>query len=172
MPKNLEIKKQIVDDAKKLFSKEPSTVVFNYSKITSNEMNELRDLLFAKGATLKIIKNTLIKKILHGVNVKVDEDLKGQNAILIPSDDDFIPSLKILFDFTKKAGRGEVALGVLNGELISESQVKDLSNLPSRDELLSQVLRGMSAPIQGFAYALNGVQTKFVRVLSSIRDLR
>lgn len=171
MSKNIENKKEIVSDVVSDFDKSPSTAILNYTSFTSNEMNDLRKKLFDQNARLKIIKNTLVKKVLGRLNVKTEEDFKGQNAILIPSSDspeNFISNLKIIFEFIKKADKGSVSLGVLNGEVINKSQVEVLSKLPSRHELLSQVVFGLSSPIRRFVVTLNEIPSKFVRVLRGL----
>ena len=168
MSKNINSKKEIVSEVISQFDKSPSTAVLNYASYTSNEINELRGLLFDQGAKLKIVKNTLVKKILGHFDVKTDEEFSGQNAILIPPKEmpeNFIPNLKIIFDFIKKADKGRVSVGVLNGEIISGKQVEALSKLPSRQELLGQIVYGFMSPIRGFAFTLNEIPSKFVRVL-------
>ncbi|PIR42156.1 50S ribosomal protein L10 [candidate division WWE3 bacterium CG_4_9_14_0_2_um_filter_35_11] len=173
MSKNIEIKKEIVAEVVSQFDKSPSTAVFNYTSYTSNEMNELRGILFDQGSKLRIVKNTLVKKILGNLNVETKKDFSGQNAILIPSNkspESFISGLKTIFEFIKKADKGSVSIGVLNGEIISGAQVEALSKLPSRQELLGQVVYGLMSPIRGFAYTLNEIPSKFVRVLGKVRD--
>ena len=176
MSKNLERKKQIVNDLTDQLKQtgdvegQATTVVFNYTSITANEINELRSALFEHDAKLKITKNTLIKRVLENTGVNLEKDLEGQNAILIPNNKDVISPIKTLYEFIKKNEKGEITLGVLNSQIITKEKVEELSKLPSRDELLAQVVGGLASPIRGFAYALNGVQSKFVRVLGEIKN--
>ncbi len=174
MLKNLENKKRLVADIASLLDKEkPSTVVIDYTDISSNEMNDLRSRLFEKNATLKIIKNTLIERVLStvGVNVKKEKNgtLTGQNALLIAKED-LVGTIKDLYDFIKETEKGVVKFAVLDGEVLDSSKVKALSKLPSKQELLGQVVSGFMSPLRSFAYALNDTQSKFVRVLSAIKN--
>ncbi len=173
MSKNLENKKELVNNVASLLNKEaPSTIVVEYSNISSNEMNELRDKLFEKEATLKIVKNTFIKKVLNSVGVDIEEqekNLTGQNALLIAKDN-ILESIKDLYDFMKKTQKGEVKFGVFEGDLLAENKVKAISELPSKEVLLGQIVGGFMSPLKGFAFALNDTQGKFVRVLSAIQD--
>lgn len=173
MAKNLEIKKELVKTTAQAISEvhgdKPNAFVLDFSKITANEINELRSKLFDQGAKIKVIKNTLILKVLQTVGVDIDKKLTGQNAMLIVGED-FITPLKEVFDFIKASDKGAVKFGVLDGKILSEEDVKALSKLPSRDQLLGQVVGTMLAPIRGFAYTLNGVQSNFARVLAAVRD--
>ena len=168
MSKNLEIKKQIVEDV--VGEMGESTVIFNYSSISASEMDELRAKLSETETKLKVVKNTLIKRVLEKAGIKLDQDLEGQNAILISKSPDFITTIKSLFGFMKKNDKGQVTIGVLDGVLISKDQVESLSKLPSRQELIAQVVSGFISPIRSFIYTLNGVSGNFVRVLSAIKD--
>jgi len=176
MSKNLEVKKQVVTDLSAELKGtgadgvSPSTAVFNYSELTANDVNSLRTILIGINSNLKVVKNTLIKRTLKDLGVKEDIELEGQNAVLIPNKNDFVSPLKALFKFIKDNEKGAVSVGILNGSLISQDQVEALSKLPSREELLGQVVSGLASPIRGFMYVANGVQGKFVRTLAAIRD--
>ena len=58
---------------------------------------------------------------------------------------------------------------MLNGEVIGLDEVKALAELPSREQLLAQVLRGMQAPIAGMVNVLQGTIRNFVYALEAIR---
>jgi large subunit ribosomal protein L10 len=168
MSKNLEFKKQIVADVADELEK-GNTAVFNYSQIDSNEINELRSKLAEVNASLKIVKNTLIKRVFEKLGITLNEDLEGQNAVLIPKGDDFVSTIKVLSDFVKKNEKGEILVGVLDGSFLSKEKVKVLSELPSREELLGKVVGGLVSPIRGFMYTANGVQGNFVRALNAMK---
>jgi large subunit ribosomal protein L10 len=169
MSKNLEAKKQLVEDISNELTN-GTTFVFNYSKIGVNEINALRGDLAKTDTKLKVVKNTLITRIIEKMGAKVDTELQGQNAIVIPSTNDVVAPIKILFDFVKKNEKGAVVMGVLNGQTLTGDKVEAFSKLPSREVLLAQVLGGFNAPIRGFMYASKGVQGNFVRALNAIKE--
>lgn len=170
MSKNLEVKKQLVEDISSEI-KDGTTVVFNYSKIGVNEINALRGELSKTNTKLKVVKNTLISRIIEKIGSKAEEGvLQGQNAIVIPTGDDFVAPLKILFDFIKKNEKGAIVMGVLNGTALTSDKVEAFSKLPSREVLLAQVLGGLNSPIRGFMYTTKGVQGNFVRALNAIKE--
>lgn len=170
MSKNLEIKKQLVEDISSEI-KDGTTVVFNYSKIGVNEINALRGELAKTSTKLTVVKNTLISRIIEKIGGTPDKEaLQGQNAIVIPTGNDIVAPIKILFDFIKKNEKGAVVLGILNGQALSGDKVEAFAKLPSRDVLLAQVLGGLNSPIRGFMYASKGVQGNFVRALNAIKE--
>ena len=176
MAKNLEVKKQIVENVASELKESGintdtfSTVIFNYSKIESNQINELRGKLSEVNASLRVVKNTLIKRVFENLGIKLEEDLQGQNAVLVPKGEDFVSTIKVLFDFVKENEKGEVLVGVLDGSLLNKEKVTALSKLPSREILLGQIVGGLVSPIRGFMYTANGVSGNFVRALNAIKE--
>ena len=48
--------------------------------------------------------------------------------------------------------------------------VEAYSKLPTKKELIAQVVGGIAAPITGLVYSLNGVITKFLYALNAVKD--
>ena len=170
MPKNLEIKKDLVESiVKNVKSSSPEGVayVFEYSQIPANLLNKVRRDLESKGAKAQVVKNTLVKRIFEGLGVNLNGNLEGQNLVIVPSND-FIAPLKDLFKFIKDNSKGVFKAGILSGKMISGKEIESLSKLPSKEVLLGQLVGVMQAPSRNFAVVLNGVQSKFVRALNAI----
>ena len=73
-------------------------------------------------------------------------------------------------DFRKEHEKPELKLGFVEGRILSAEEVKALASLPTRDQLISQVMQLALAPVQGVAMALNGIATKLVRTVDAVRD--
>ena len=58
----------------------------------------------------------------------------------------------------------------MSGQLLSSEEIKTLSSMPSKEELVAKLLGTLQAPILNFVRTLNEIPTKFVRVLSATRD--
>jgi hypothetical protein len=63
-----------------------------------------------------------------------------------------------------------VKLGFVEGRILSADEVKALAKLPTRDQLISQVMQLALAPAQNFVAALNGITTKLVRTVDAVRQ--
>lgn len=172
MSKNKEIKKQVIADVSKGFTGsngKASTIVFDYSGVTVNEFNDLRNILAENNSSLQVVKNTLIEISLTKSGVSLTEEIEGQNSVLLTDGADMIDPLKKIFEFIKKKEKGKIRLGVLDNVVLTPEKVEALSKLPSKEILIAQVLGLFNAPIRGFAYTLNGVQSKFVYVLDAVK---
>jgi large subunit ribosomal protein L10 len=60
--------------------------------------------------------------------------------------------------------------GFLGDQAMSEAEIKQLATLPSREQLLGQLLSVMNGPIRNFVTVLNAVQRDFTRVLQAVAD--
>lgn len=171
MSKNLEKKQTIVAELKKELENQQkvNAFVFNYTALKSDQLTELKKELHQTSAKLNVVKNTLIHRIFESLGIKLETKLEGQNALLIPQADVIAPLKKIL-DYSKKAEKGSVIMGILDNNIINSDRISQLSMLPGKNELIAKMLGGFNAPIRGFAYSLTGVQSNFVRVISAIKD--
>lgn len=149
-------------------SEKLSAVVFNYSEIDSNGINEIRSQLFESQSKLKVLKNTLIKKLFANFGVELDDKTTSMNAVVYTQGNDFIAPVKTLNEFIKKNKKGQFTIGILDNQVITEKQVTDLADLPSFEILVGKFIGTLNSPANGFVRTLNGVQSKFVRVLSEV----
>jgi len=151
-----------------------SVVFVDYTGLDANKLNELRKQVRSEGAELSIAKNTLMKLALlekKGGEMagKLAEKLKGQMMTLLSYEDAVAP-LKKLVDFAKVYEVPVVITGIFDGKVVSAEKIAELSELPSREELLSRVVGGLKAPLAGVANVLGGTQRKFVYALSAISE--
>ena len=94
--------------------------------------------------------------------------LTGPTAVAFGYDDPVAPA-KILSEFAKTNRDLELKGGVLEGKVLDVDGVKALAELPSKEELLAQVVRGMQAPIAGLVNVLQGTIRNFVYALDAVR---
>lgn len=146
-----------------------SVVLTDYRGLNVKSMTELRAKLREVGVEYKVVKNTLTLRAAQQIELEgLDELLVGPTAIAIGYDDP-VSAAKVLTEFAKSNNALEVKGGVLEGRVIGVDEINALADLPSREELLAQVLRGMQSPIAGFAAVLQGTINKLVYVLEAVR---
>ena len=73
---------------------------------------------------------------------------------------DPIASAKVLQSFAKTQDLLVIKAGLYNGKLLDVAGVKALATIPSRDELLSQLLGVMLAPVSAMARVLGAVASQ------------
>lgn len=151
--------------------REAKSVVFaQYSWITVRDLTSLRRSLRGVWATLKVIKKTLVKlaaKELFSIDID-GKNLQGQVAVIC-SNNELTDWPKIIKQFAKKVKTLKLVWGILDWRALSFNQVKDLADMPSREELVAKLLWSFMAPIQWFYSANKAVLSWFARVLDGHR---
>ncbi len=140
----------------------PTLYVTDFSGLNVAKMTDLRRRLRQAGARYVVVKNTLAKRALHTNEItSFDAHLKGPVGIVLAGTDP-LPAAKVLGEFAKESeNRPAVKAGFVDGKAVEPAFVKRLGELPSRDELLGQVLG-----------CFNGVLYQVVAALEALRDQR
>lgn len=168
----IETKKKIVEDLKGKFATTKVIIVTDYKGLNVAQMTELRRKLSDAGVEYQVVKNTLLTRASNGTDAELLNDVfKGPSGIALSFDDPVAPA-KVLTQFAKDNQKLEIKAGVMNGKLMDLDAITALSKLPSREELLAQVLSAMNAVPAGLVRALADIPRRMVNVLTAIKDQR
>ena len=144
-----------------------SLAIVDYSGTTANDQVKFRQAIADAGGEVIVTKNTLID-IAIGKG-KLSESLHGMNAIVFSNEDE-VSAIKSLFEFHKDAGKLEIKEGFMANKVLSASEVKALSQLPSKDQLISMLIRTLQAPAVGMVNVLKANQRDLVYALKAIAE--
>ena len=138
--------------------------------ITVAKVNELRRALEKEGAVHRVVKNTLARLAVAGTEYEVlAGEFSGPLAVTWVYQDP-VATAKVLVQFAKDSPVLTVRCGALGGKLLAAEQVEALSKLPSREQLLGQLLSVLVAPMRNLVGVLSGVPRSFVQVLHAIEQ--
>lgn len=149
-----------------------SVLAADYRGLTVKEMGELRSQMRQAGVEVKVVKNTLARLAADEAQVAELKGFLEGPTVLAFAYDDPAASAKIFDQFARQHKLFEIKGGVLNGVALDVDGVRQLAQLPGREELLAQVLRGMQGPLTGLAYVLSGVPRALVYALDALRRQR
>ena len=156
----VELKQPIVAAIAEDVKDAASVVLVDYRGLTVAEDTELRKQLREAGIIYKVCKNTMMKRAFEGTDFAgLNEYLEGPSAIAISKDDATAPA-RIICNFAKTAEKLEVKAGVVEGKVYDLAGVKELSQIPSREVLLSRLLGSMQSPITNFARVIKQIAEK------------
>lgn len=115
----------------------------------------LSELNFARLAVdYKVIKNTYIRKAAEIAGIEgFDPYLEGMTAFAISNDDPLAPA-KILCKFADENETFKIKVGMMDGAVMNESEVKELAKIPSKEILIGKILGSIQSPLYGLAYVL------------------
>lgn len=146
-------------------------VVFTeYGGMTVKEIDALRKKLRAENVRYQVVKVTLLKKALAALGVKGDDfKYNGPVAVAFSQEEETAPA-RVLKSMTKDNPKIVIDGGVFNKELIGKSVVEKLASLPTKPQLLSQLLSVLNGPARGLVTVLSGNTRNLVNVLNAIAD--
>jgi len=163
-----EAKKEKVARVKDYFDRADSYFITEYHGLNVSDMTDLRAQLRASDARLVVEKNTLVRVAARELKIEGIEDyLTGSTAIAFVFGDP-VPPAKVLYESFTKRALPIVKLVSLSGELMDGSRVKQLADLPTRDELFAQVMGDIEAPIAEFISVTEAVTQEFIGTIDAL----
>ena len=159
-----------VAELKDLLTSSKGVVLVDYCGLTVAEDTELRSKMREAGVKYMVAKNTFIRIAAQEAGIEgLDAYLEHNTAVAFSAEDPVAPA-KILNDFSKDHKALEIKAGVLDGKVIGLDEVKAVAELPSREELLANLVGSMQAPISGLVNVLQGTIRNFVYTLEAVRQ--
>jgi large subunit ribosomal protein L10 len=161
VPLNVQDKKAIVADVGAQLAGAQTVVLAEYRGIPVEQLTKLRASARDQGVYLRVLKNTLARRAAQGTQFEpLADSMVGPLIYGISVDP--IASAKVLQNFAKTQDKLVITAGSYNGKLLDVAGVKSLASIPSRDELLSQLLGVMLAPVSAMARVLGAVAAQKV----------
>ena len=155
--KVLSEKQAIVEALAERIKNAEAGVLVDYKGITVAEDTALRTELRKEGVEYTVVKNTLTRKALDklGMN-ELDSVLNGTTSLATSADP--IAPFRIITEYSKKLGdRFNIKAAFMDGKVLNEAEIAEMSALPSKDALYAKVLGTMIAPITGLAVCLGQI---------------
>ena len=152
-------KQQLVADLNEILSDAKMTVFAKYHGLSVSELQELRHLARENNVKIKVVKNRLVRVAMGEIAVYKDTDtsaLEGQLLYAISNDDEVAPA-QVLAKFAKEHQALELK-GAFSaeGKSLNEQEVVELSKLPSKDQLIGQVVNMLTGTVNDVTNALSG----------------
>lgn len=155
-----------------------STTEFFYltdaSALSVDKINSLRAQLFEKGIEMQVVKNTLARKAMEAMPNASDYEglfnsLKGPTAIMFTSVAN--APARVIKEFRGKAERPSIKAAYIDSAIYEgDDQIKVLSELKSKEELLGDLLGLLQSPIQNVMGALQSGGSNVMGLLKALEE--
>src|SRR5208337_1128391 len=150
-------KQQDLDKLKTELAKVSTVILTTFQGITVEDDTKLRRAVQAVGGKYKVVKNTLAERAGTGTPAEnLLKNLSGTNSIAF-TQTDAVALAKALTKIAKDVPAFQFKSGVVEGRVISISEIKQLADMPSKEELISKIMFLLNAPAQRIATALNAL---------------
>jgi large subunit ribosomal protein L10 len=163
-------KERIVSELAERLKSSHNLLVADYRGLSMPEIDELRSKLLETGARFSVVKNTLTRLAAEEAGVKELLDLiDGPTAIaFIDAEGDPAAAAKILNDTARAHDVLVIRGGLLEGDTVSDVEIKRLATLPPADVVRAQFAGAVAAPLT----TIVGLFTAPLRDLVNVLDAR
>jgi large subunit ribosomal protein L10 len=162
----------IVEEISGRLASADAVFVAEYRGLSVTELAVLRNALRPVGAEMKVYKNTLARRAANEADRASLVDLLTGPTALTFATGDIAAAAKALVDATKANPLLVVRGGLLGEVALSDSDVKALASLPSREEMLAKFAGLLQAPLVKTAGLLQALPRNFAYGLSALVDQR
>ena len=163
------VKEIMLKEIESEFSSNPYAFISNFEKVPLEQLSELRRSLGRVAKRSLVVKHSLARKAFAKFSFgEVDAYCKGHLLITFGNDAPQTIS-KAIVDYAKKNDKFVPRAVVFEKKLYDQNFIKALAALPSRQELLTQVVVRVQSPISGFVMTLNQVLRGFVVALAEVK---
>jgi large subunit ribosomal protein L10 len=163
-------KHQTVAQLTDKLSRATSAVVTDYRGLTVSQLEELRHQLRSQGVDYVVVKNTLARRAAEAAGVSAfSEVLVGPVGLALGYGDLAVPA-RVLSEYYRANRRLPSVAGLVEGQVLDAAAIRVLSELPSREALLSQLAGTLQSPLTQLAGALDSITSTFASTLEAYRD--
>lgn len=136
-------------------------VVFTeYRGLTVKQLDKVRKNLRQENVKYQVVKVTLLKKALAALGINSDKlKYNGPIALAVSNEEETAPA-RILKGMIKENPQIIFDAGIFNNELVGADIVNKLASIPSKHQLIGQLVYVLSGNVRSLMYVLNAIKDK------------
>lgn len=162
-------KEKVVEELGQIFESSGVVVVARYDGMTVAQMQDLRADMRAAGGSVRVAKNRLAKIALEGKPcASIGELLTGMTVLSYSEDP--VAAAKIADAFAKKNDKFVILGGAMGNTALDPAGVKAVASMPSREELIAQIVSCIGAPAANIAGAIGAPASNIAGILSTLEE--
>ncbi len=164
-------KQELVKELTEKIKAAKSAVFVDFKGLKVKDATILKKSLREAGVSYVVVRKTLIDIALKNAGIEGASiaKMEGQIALSLSNQDE-VSAAKIIDTFAKTNENVKMLGGVLGSQLMSMAEVKALAKVPSKEQLLGQLVGTLNAPISGFVNVLAGNLRGLVQVLNAVKE--
>jgi large subunit ribosomal protein L10 len=163
-------KTELLNKYKDILKNKTGYFLVNSDKTDATTVSKLKIELKNVGANYSVLKNTLFKVALQDSEQPLEiQEIEGPTAIIYFDEDPTAPA-KLIKEIQKETELLDAKSGVFEGQFLTEQEVMQLADIPTKDVLLGQLIGTLNAPLSGFMNALTGNIRGLTMVLKGISE--
>ena len=130
-----------------------SFLFFEYLGIDAKDLTKIRRTLHSSNSKLIIAKNNIFNRALKELNINLEQEINGPCAIIIVKSEEST-GFKIINDLIKEKQFIKFRVGMFDNSIVNIESLATIANLPTRNELYSQLLSCLQGSLRNLLYGL------------------
>jgi len=162
-------KELVVDELGQIFASSGVVVVAHYVGMTVKQMQDLRAKMREVNGSVRVAKNKLAKIALDGKpGTKMGNLLKGMTVLAFSEDP--VAAAKVCEAYAKGNEKFVILGGAMGDAVLDAAGVKTVASMPSRTELIAQIVGMIGSPGSSIAGAIGAPAANIASILSTIEE--
>ena len=169
---NKEEKNKIIRDIEDMLNENSNFYLADISGLNAEENSALRRLCYKREVSLRVVKNTLLKKAFDNNNIdfsELNEVLVGNTSLMQAEVAN--SAAKVIKEFRKKNEKPILkAAHVEEALYIGDENLSSLASLKSKEELLGDIITLLQSPAKNVISALNSGGSKLAGIIKTLEE--
>ena len=169
---NKKEKNDLIDVLNNMIDENKNFYLTDISGLTAEQSSSLRRLCYKQNVSIKVVKNTLLKKAFDKNSINFDQfdDILKGNTSLMFADSAKSPA-NVIKDFRKKADKPILKGAHIEDEFyIGDNNLSMLANLKSKNELIADIIMLLQSPAKNVVASLQSSSTKLSGIVQALSD--
>ena len=160
-------KSEVVDELGRVFTDSGVVVVAHYAGLTVAEMTDFRTRVRDAGGKVRVAKNRLAKIALDGKPCQgMEKYLKGQTVLAYSEDP--VAAAKAADAYAKDNNKLEILGGAMGENILDTEGVKQVAQMPSREELIASIVGCIVSPAGNLVSAITAPASQLAGILETL----
>jgi large subunit ribosomal protein L10 len=165
---NREEKAAVISEFSEGIGQATNAFLIDFKGITVPQVTELRKQVRESGSSYLVVKNTLaLIAVKDSPLTQIKDQFTGMTAVAYNTTD-AVGLAKALTKFAKDVPTVQFKGALLDGQIVPVSEIQNIANLPSREQLIAKLLYLMLHPIRGLVTVLSANIRNLAVVLDQI----
>lgn len=156
-------KQFLLDEIKEKLDQSSAFVLTSYQKMDPNLTADFRSSVIQTGGAFSVVKKRVFLKAAEEAGVAIDKEMLKGHIAIVYSGDDVAATTKAVYTFKKSNDELlDVLGGLFEGKICSPQDLKEISELPSMDEMRAQILGLFKAPLSDIVSLFEALQSDVI----------
>ncbi|MCB1106711.1 MAG: 50S ribosomal protein L10 [Chlamydiia bacterium] len=156
-------KQFLLDEIKEHLNSSSAFILTSYLGMNPNLTADFRMSVVDAGALFSVVKKRVFLKAAKESGLTIDKKMLQGHIGIIYTGEDAIAATKAVYKFKKENDKLlDVLGGLFEGKICLPDDLKEISKLPSKDEMRAQFLGVLEAPMSGVVSVMEAAMAEVV----------